>query len=746
MDEFTKYKFPQKVKKYNIGKPSLMVFISKYENNIPWENGINCESSLENYISNVLLPELEKACSLPIILPIKKTYFVDVNHINMDVFTSNYSIFETNEIQKGREILAQQGEIAVKVYLADIINKRKSITFKLWINRLKKDYKHDPAFVYMLLRSIFQTTSYGSRRELDVPDKDVIQWLNLRINRKLINPQESLSKNYFLKKSFGAGNFFQSGWQFVPSGTGNSAKLSAASRGSGWCIADKKWAAIYLNEFSFFILRNSGKSVVALRVYSHQIVECVGINNSIPIEFLHDIKIFTNYMNLKDDELLYTTYFSDLSFNDYPVEWWQKRIEFWPGAYFLMDEKWRNKIDPPTYADFIHYIKYIPIEQIQKDFKLCINFGELIKLVTINPFLYEDFMVLHHIEPYKDEIKSNCILGWLEKIERGELTFSEMESIPPFVKELESYQQLISNQISTKLYKALYKAPKTFLARKNRINLSNYLVYSKHENYDITLKRTTSIILNVESSDFSDNIFPDYLRQRFDFNKLVVDAWKETINERPSFRLALPSDLSTLPGFGFDTSKVDSGLLQKAIDEIIKKPWYLDSNSKFPQNIRHKEEALKAYIKGWQALVLKKPYRLWVTSSKGFGNREYLSYAALRNKQIVDTFVMGFKTELNKNIDIWLKLSDRTQKIPVLKMAFLIALHCSKNERLKKKYFGQGSPLKESNPTDSVNVLNEKIIKLRASFCFQNFKNNCLGNGIEFSDFPDDNEKSRYQI
>lgn len=735
MDFLLAYKFPSKVNKFKITKPSLMIFIAKYENQIPWASGINSEITLEKCISTMLLPELYRASELPVLKQANKSYFVESRHVNLGAYTENYAAYQRLEIDQFKELL-QQGGTAAKVCVADMINMRKSKAFHSWKSLMKKEYKHDPAFIYMLLRSIFDTTPYGSRRELATPDKNIIQWMYLNISRKAFDPQESLAKNYFLKKSFGVNSKIENGWQFIPMGSKNNSKLSAAAKGSGWCIEDRYMSTYYLEDHSFYILRKSGKPVVALRVNSREIHECVGIHNSIPSAYSYDIKLYTDYMKLTFVDLFDQSHLSGLSYDNFSSDWWEQRVTLWPGSYFKMDAHLKGKFEKPVLENFIQYLEYIPLEKLKSDFELDLNFEELVKALTISPQLFERINTLIESEPNKEVIKLACIAGWLVKIENGELTLWEHKNLPLFVKESEGYHQLLEKQISTQLYKELYKVPKTFFSRSNRLNVEDLLVYSEFESYEVTLKRTTSIILNIESSDFSDYIFPDYLQNRSDFQKLRTDAWKEAIAERPSFRLALPHDLSILPEFGFDDSMVDSLKLQKAVDTISKKPWYLDSKSKIPKNIRHREVALKAYIKGWQHIISKNPNRLWCVTNRTHGRREYISFAALRNKQIIDTFFIAYREAINKNSDIWVKLSERTQNIPVMKFVFLIALHNSVNEKLKKKYFSPNSPLKESMAIDETSALNMKIIHYGgAHFCFQDFKNNRLGNGMEFSDF-----------
>lgn len=734
MDAFRQYKFPVKVKKFNITKPSLMLFVAKYENQIPWERGIINENQLENYISSVLLPKLFEATSLPTSDYLKKTYFVGPAHISLNENINDYVSFQKDEVEKAKELSNQYDETAGKRYLAEIINARKNKSFGLWKAIMKKQYKHDPAFSYMLLCAVFATTPFGSRRELDVPDKDVIAWIYLQINHKKFRPHESLSKNYFLKKSFGKGLKIINGWQHIPRGTANSSKLSASARGSGWCIADRNMSNHYLEDFSFYVLRKSGKPVVALRVNQGTIHECVGIHNSDPVDFYYDIKLYTDYMkmNFKNPDLY--NILKNLSFDNFSMEWWQQRITLWPGSYFKAKENIGNNIEIPTLENFVPYFDYLSIDQLIKDFNLTVNPEFLSKALSMDPLLYDK--IKHYDEKQTEKNKAICILAWLEKIEAGELTISEYKDIPVFVKDSKGYNQLVEKQFGTKLYKELYKIPKTFKAKRNQLNAEDLLAYDHDESLNTTIKRVTLHIIRNETSDFSDDIFPNYLRSRDDFKDIRFFAWQEAVSDQPTFRMALPPDLIHLPEFAFDQSIIAPDQIQKAVDIILQKPWKINEKVGILGKTRHREEILLAYIKGWQPFIKKNPERLWCITNRAYGRREYISYAALRNRQIIDTYFTSFRDVLNKNRDIWPKLSERTQNIPVIKFAFLMALHNCKSDKLKKKYLGSTSPLKENLSSDSVSVLNRKILSIGAAYFFHKFKTNQLGSGLEFTDFP----------
>ena len=735
MNEFEKFKFPQKVKRYNISKASLMLFVSKHENQIPWTDKINNESALENYISTVLLPNIFRASQYPVKKEeIKKSYFVEESHLDLSNFLNGIAAYPEDKIRKLHELAEREGESAAKVYLAEIINTAKVETFTAWWDFLSKNYKKDPAFIYMLIRSVFDTTPYGSRRVLDNPDKDVVAWLYFKIKNKRFNPQESLSKIYFLKKTFGEGMIIVNGWQHISSGSKNGAILSAAARRSGWCIAQISYARHYLASFGFYILRKSGKPVVALRIMNGEIYECRGVNNSVPNEYAHDIKVFTDYMNFKFDQNGGAV-INNLSFDGFAEEWWNERIKFWPGCYYKMSDELKNKIKAPSIEKYIHYILFIPIKKIEADFNIKFGFDGFAQVLNLCPELYYMFSDLSGANGRADELKEACIAGWLSKIENGELTFQEYETLPNFVKESQPYKQLLQDQIQKKLFKELYRIKKSYKQRINKKSVEAILAFEEDEPFQVTVKRLTTLLFEQESSDFSDAIFPDDIKNKDNFLDLKKAAWAEAIEERPSFRLALDAAWLKMAEFAFCPQKVDPKQLKDALELIKLKPWLLDTKGNFPRQIRHKKEALLAYINGWQIRIKKNPERLWCVSNKAFGRREYLSYPALRNKQIIDTYYYEFLRALNRNSDIWEKLSPRTQDIPAIKMAFLMALNSCNNQKLKTTYFNAKSPLKRGLLSEPISVLNAKIIIQRASFCFQKFKENRLGEGLNFSDF-----------
>lgn len=729
------YKFPAKVNKYGISNSSLKILVAKYENEFPWNDGLDNQNAIEEFLANHLLKDFITRIQWPFSGNIKKSYFVDVRHVNIESHYAGHFDSEKDEVNQLKTIEAQQGVQGAVLYLTDQINHKKSIAFKMWIDLLTKEYSQDPAFAFLLLRAVCDTSPYGSRRPLPEPEKETISWLYKRLQQGYFNPGHNLSRVYFLKIAFSTDYNIVNGWQFIPSGMKNCKKLSAAAQGSGWCIASG-YARVYIPDYSFYILRSNGKPVVALRTCKDAIYECVGVNNSVPIKWAYDILLFTDYMGLNFRNSAEAKLLEGKNLEGKSLDWWKDRIMIWAGAYARIPHEMKSYVAPLKQEDIVPCLYYVSMERIERDFHFNFSQEDCLHIIGQLPNMFSVIMKKKLSTAFESELKEACITAWVERIEDGKLTADEVQELPEFVKESGQYREVIEKCFNELAYKSAIRIARTYNERANPVQLDNLLTYSHYESYDITVRRATSALLNSSSSDFSDSVFPSELIKREDFIALRRDAWKLAINERPSFRLALPHDLAILPEFYFPKCRRTKKDKTKHLLEIETRPWLLDQKGRIPSDIKYGEDALKAYIKGWTIRIEKRPSRLWVTIGS-YGSRVYISYAALRNKQIIETYIRCFREALNNNKKIWENMSERTQQIPVILFAFLMAAHSTHNEKMKKKYLGSESLLSTLKGTDQVSEMNRKILKgYSAGQYFVQFKENRFLHDVQFSDFP----------
>lgn len=185
---------------------------------------------------------------------------------------------------------------------------------------------------------------------------------------------------------------------------------------------------------------------------------------------------------------------------------------------------------------------------------------------------------------------------------------------------------------------------------------------NKNDVSAITPIKTT--IYSVHHSSFCDEIFPETLRSRPDFKEIRARGWMEAIKERPSYRLALPLDLTHEWNEQSLSSKhTNSALLEKWIAKLEKSPWYLDASNTVPVSIRHHDHILNAYVVGWSKIIQEVPWRI-----SAFSTHNCMNHAAFRNKLIIDSIIKGLQMHYNEQ-----KASSRMFEMGAYQLAIFLA-------------------------------------------------------------------------
>lgn len=667
-----KYRFPVKLKKFNIDDPFLNIVVAKYENEIPWQTKVRDAESLILFINEHMLPNILKKIEWPLESGSKHYY---ITHKNVDLNRALTTDQELNreEIERIKICLKEDGEYMATQMLVDVINSNKFESFNKWASLMQKKYSEFPAFQLLLLRPLFESSGFGSRRAIISPSEDIVNWIFSRIQKGRINPNHNIAKEYFIKNAFGTNKSFKDGWQFIPEGSKNASKLSAACQGSGWCVASAEWARSYLMESSFYILRSEGIPVVALRTYRNRIVECQGRNNMSPYEWFADVHIFMKtkefMISHRVDE--YNNAISQFDIDTAPVDWWNERIKYCPSAYGFAPDAIKKKLNKPSLDDLYIHIGVFSFDQISKNVDNKFTTDDYIQILKIRPELY---VVIPNdlVENQSEQLNEACILGWVEKIEDKQLTTSEIEEIPVFVKNTERFIKSLTENLPDDLEKKITRRPQSAEDRYHRFNMEDILPASQNEPFDIAVKRALNILICNETSDFSNSIFPKELRNHELFSEIRQNAWIEAIKDNPTYIFALPEDLKNSDEFSFTQTKASSEALKKWCKNVRSKPWILTQKNAVPKSVRYHNDILKAYIEGWIPHLISKPWQIWVLTNKMYGKRSYLSYPALRNVQIINALIEGFYKYF-EYANCWRYASFRMRSIPAMQFAFLIA-------------------------------------------------------------------------
>jgi hypothetical protein len=673
------YRLPTKLTKFKINDPFLILLVCKYESEIPWQTIVIDERTLQGYVKDVMLKNLYESAQYPFNSEMKKHYFVTENNVNLDLaINNNYDLtFEEVYLLERKSI--EFGDDKALQLLLKFLNQRKSVQFKTWIDKMSSSYKKNPAFIYLLLKPLFEKNGKGHRLALAEPCNKTIKWLNTIISKSKFDPNINIAKSYYNKKRIGSGFKFINGWVFFD----DPLKLSSACQGSGWCIASIKMAKHYIDGNNiFYILFDNSKPEVALRINKNkQILECQGTYNMYPNNWLSDIQLFTDYMELKlqDGNNLFSDPI-DIENKDYL--WWQKRIELFPLSILIMPLKVRNNIEIADHPyNIISLLGLFSLPEILEKLSIELDKAVLIKLIELNPIYYNEVLSVLKLKN-DSEINEVCLNGWVRKVEDDDLILEEISILPQFVKEANSFKDALINHFPESVDKMLKRRASSLKERSNKFKLENVITEVENEPYEIAIKRAVNLILSNDSSDFSNAIFGETLKKHASFNQIREQAWIEACLNNPTFIFASPANLKEETQSLFNAECNSEEDLEVWIEKINFKPWLLTQQTGVPKYLRYNIKILENYLKSWAEILTKEPWKLWKEVGGGQWSpkkRVYISYAALKNKNIMDALIRSIQND-SKNINqIWEKASDRMKAIPAFQLAIIIASSKNKN-------------------------------------------------------------------
>lgn len=365
--------------------------------------------------------------------------------------------------------------------------------------------------------------------------------------------------------------------------------------------------------------------------------------------------------------------------------WWQKRVELFPLSILNVPLKVRKNIeiaDQPY--QIISLLSLFSLPEILEKLSIELNKAVLIKLIELNPIYYNE--VLSVLKLNNDsEINELCLNGWLRKVEDDELILEEISLLPEFVKESSSFKEALTNHFPESVDKMLKRRASSLKERSNKFKLENVITEVENEPYVIAIKRAVNLILSNDSSDFSNAIFGETLKKHASFNQIKEQSWIEACLNNPTFIFASPANIKEEINSLFNAECNSEENLEVWIEKIKRKPWLLTQQKGVPKYLRYNLKLLENYIISWSALLIDEPWKLWIELGGGQWNtkkRVYISYAALKNKNIMDALIRSMQKNPKNINQIWEKASDRMKAIPAFQLAIIIA--SSKNENWLK--------------------------------------------------------------
>jgi len=711
MSDELNYKWCQKIYRYKIKDPFLKLVVEKYENEIPWDINVRDEKTLNSYLLDTMLPELRKRVTYndEVNIP-KKSFFVSwadidprtqieqMEYASDEVLEANCWLsdielygddeYDDNWDRCTFEEWEQECLEMAAFKLQFVLNRYKSEAYLKWLDVLSEIYPKNPAFQLLVLRPVFTQFGYASRRLITPPEKDILKWLFQRIKQDKLSPKENIGKEYNYRVVNGLEGKMTNGWQHIPSGDQNISKLTSAANGGGWCISGYQMASHYLKECEFYILRINNKPKIAIRrsMDSEKIVEIQGVQNYPSKEFFSDISFFLQTMSFElvaendNDPFFYgwsrmlpdynMQVRMELHEHEKDTNWWDTRIQRWPFAWQFIPEEFKQ-ICRPNSSVLLSNMFYLSLPlEIRNGSGIELSIKDYENIILKNPSVYKTIAIKN--EPI---LINACVQGTLSRMINNDITLKEFGELPNEIRQHENILEQLKRTIPKSFEKSVSRRGRTGKERLQEGQMNEIIQFSENEALEITILRAIEMIVKHKSSDFSDLIFSKEIRLHPKFKEIREKAWVKAVETNPTFYFALPRDLINRRIWEPQTNVKNQIMLEKWIALIESKPWQLESD-KVPKAVRHHEALLRAYLKGWSAILVKNPSRFW-KKINGF-QRVYCSYAAFRNFWLFNQL----SDSLRKNMKRLSEASDRMKAIPTYQLAMLCA--ASRNGTLSK--------------------------------------------------------------
>jgi hypothetical protein len=280
------YRWPQKVKRYGLeAHPFLRLFVGLYENMVPWNlhpKGWDAEG-LNAYICERLLPGLKPTdCTGPSDDPFGGKYYLQSIALEAALQADEHA-----ELVALRARLGEDPE-GVRKDVLRFFNNRKQVRFTEWWDFMNQRYSHEPAWMYCVLKSVFDDCGRGVRRAPDRVEEKVLEKMTAAVAEGALVPGVGLASQYVIDRMgllCGTNRYLREGWTRIPGISTNGPSdegvrlLSFLGRKAGWCVASEGVGRSYLNSCDFFVMCRKDRPVVGARVGKDTLNEAAGYRN-----------------------------------------------------------------------------------------------------------------------------------------------------------------------------------------------------------------------------------------------------------------------------------------------------------------------------------------------------------------------------------------------------------------------------------------------------------------------------------
>ena len=291
------YRWPQKVKRYGLNThPFLRLFVALFENTVPWnKHPKGWDANLLNeYIRETLLPALKPTdCVGESNAPFSDKYYL-----------KNIALEAALQADEHAELVALRSRVSsdpegVKSKVLHFFNKRKQRRFTKWWDFMNREYSDEPAWIYCVLKSVFDECGRGVRRTPDRVEPDAMRNLAAAVQQGKFVPGVGIANRYVIERMShltGTDRYLHNGWTRIPGISTNCPsadgvrQLSFLGRKAGWCVASEGTGRMYLGTCDFFVMCDRDKPVVGARIGKDTIYEAAGYRNG-EQPFTRDIEV-----------------------------------------------------------------------------------------------------------------------------------------------------------------------------------------------------------------------------------------------------------------------------------------------------------------------------------------------------------------------------------------------------------------------------------------------------------------------
>jgi hypothetical protein len=675
MPEPSFYRLPSKLKKFQIDDPFLQLIVAKYENEIPWQRTVRDSETLIDFIEKEMYPKLIKRLTYPIAKDTRHI-FLRADEIQLDRALGEWTrILTTQQRSKINKIREERGDQAATDELTHLLNQRKHRAFKSWINLFDQEYSHTRAFALLILRPLIERHPKGVRRMPAKPSPKAIRWLYRQIEGQLVSPNDNLARVYFHKLACRNDRDRIYEWTFIGSFS-DTAELTAAAYGSGWCISSADWAENYEMD-CFFILRHCGRPVVAIRIDDdfENVLEIQGVFNTTPELWYDEIDLLIQTFQFEMD-CCYDEGFLDeqrdqreLNRIDKPIEWWHSQVQKWPFSILAATEEYFAPLLPEVMKQLPFFI-HVP------DFPIfCERLGvELSMEDWCNAIRTEpsSFMYCPKIFRNDPTIELAQTQGWCELFTDGFIDLRTIGEVPEHIFADQQFKNtVLANRAN--LHEIIRQNPRSKKEREGRRLLVELIGLDESSTPEMVKEWAIHHILANETGVYLKDQFPGEVREHAAFESIYRSAWVEAISVHPPLMVAMPAEFRDYEPPLKERNDVD---LEKWCQAVLIRPWLLTQKNGTPKTIRLHPKIIAAYVEGWKVYLRKSPNKIWV--KRGMG-RVYMSYALLADDTVIEALTDGWVRKIKSIARSWKSASERMRRLPSFQVSVLRAIiHCAK--------------------------------------------------------------------